>query len=50
MKQTAVRWYSVLLLRNTLGRFMSLRVPQVREPRRQRTSRPAIRAFPLALF
>jgi hypothetical protein len=50
MKQTAARWYPVLLLRNALGRFMSLRVPQVRKPRRRRTTRPAIATVQLALF
>ena len=50
MKRTADRWYPVLLLRNALGRFMSLRVPQVRKPRRRRTTRPTIPAVQLALF
>jgi hypothetical protein len=50
MKRTAARWYPVLLLRNALGRFMSLRVPQVRKPRYRRTTRPAIPAVQLALF
>jgi hypothetical protein len=51
MKQTAARWYPVLLLRNALGRFMSLRVPQVHKPRRSRTTRrPAIPTVQLALF
>ena len=49
MKRTAARWYPVLLLPNALGRFMALRVPQVRKPRR-RTTRPAIPAVQLALF
>jgi hypothetical protein len=50
MKPTAARWYPVLLLRNALGRFMSLRVSQVRGPRRRRIYRPSISAAQLALF
>ena len=44
------RWYPVLVLRNALGRFMALRVPQLRKPRRRRIVRPAIVAVQLALF
>jgi hypothetical protein len=50
MKQIAARWYPVLLLRNALGRFMSLRVHQVFKPRRRRATRQAIPAAQLALF
>jgi hypothetical protein len=50
MKQTAARWYPVILLRNALGRFMSLRVPQVRKPQPRRITRPTIPAVQLALF
>jgi hypothetical protein len=50
MKRTTARCYPVLLLRNTLGRFMSLRVPQVHKPRRRRITRPAIVITQLALF
>ena len=50
MKRTAARWYPVLLLRNTLGRFMALRVPRVHRPRRRRVSAPAIPTVQLALF
>jgi hypothetical protein len=50
MKRTAARWYPILLLRNALGRFMSLRVPQVRKPRRRRITRPATGVTQLALF
>ena len=50
MKPTAARWYPVLLFRNALGRFMALRVPQLRKPRRRSIRRPAIPAVQLALF
>ena len=50
MKQTDARWYPVLLLRNALGRFMALRVPQVLKPQRRRTSGPAIAAVQLKLL
>jgi hypothetical protein len=50
MKRTANRWYPVLLLRNALGRFMSLRVTQVRKPRPRRIMRPTIPAVQLGLF
>jgi hypothetical protein len=50
MKRTAARWYPVLLLRNALGRFMSLRVPQVRKPRHRRVNRRATPGVQLALF
>jgi hypothetical protein len=50
MKPTAARWYPVLLLRNVLGRFMSLRVPKVAKPRRRRITRPAIAATRLSLL
>ena len=50
MKQTTYRWYPVLLLRNALGRFMALRVPQVHKSRRHRTTKPVIPAVQLALF
>jgi hypothetical protein len=50
MKPTADRWYPVLLFRNALGQFMTLRVPPIRKPRRRRITRPAIAATQLALF
>ena len=50
MKRTATRWYPVLLLRNALGRFMALRIPQLCKPQRRRISRPAIVAVQLTLF
>ena len=51
MNLTAVRWYPVLLMRNALGRFMSLRVPRVpvRRTRRPRAT-TRIQAVQLALF
>lgn len=37
MRQTVTRWYPVLLLRDALGRFVSLRVPRPpASPRRRR--------------
>ena len=50
MNRTAARWYPLLLLRNALGRFMALRVPPVRWPRRRRFTKPAITVVQLALF
>jgi hypothetical protein len=47
---TAARWYPVLLLRNALGRFMSLRVSSPSKPRRHRSPRPIVTAVQLALF
>ena len=44
------RWYPVLLLRNALGRLMTLRVPRIRRPRRRRVRALAIPAVQLALF
>ena len=40
----------VLLLRNALGRFMALRVPQATKPRRRPRRRPVVAAIQLALF
>jgi hypothetical protein len=44
------RWYPVLLLRNALGRFMALRVPQVRRPRLRRPAVTTIEVIQIALF
>ncbi len=53
MNLTTRRWYSVLLLRDALGRFTSLRqqpAPQPRPVRRPRRPRVRLEAVQLVLF
>jgi hypothetical protein len=52
MKHTITRWYSVLLLRDALGRFVKLRTAQSARPTKRRPRRPRIQiaAVQLVLF
>lgn len=42
MSITSSRWYPVLLLRDALGRFVSLRAPKPPKPRRPRRPRLSV--------
>lgn len=51
MKTTITRWYPVLLLRDVLGRFMTLRaVPAPKKAKPRGVRRPRLAAVQLVLF